>query len=144
MNTNHTSKSSRIVLILAFCLFCSVLLNVVQFSAAHDQPVSAHRTVGTYCTNNMLPSGEYLVLDQESRYCRYVQLEGILDSGSYQEEQQGQYALLSDTGEPFSILIVDDTAYLFSGGGLTAYSKLSDVPTYINVPERRTGNQSES
>ena len=90
MNTNHTSKSSRIVLILAFCLFCSVLLNVIQFYAAHDQPVSAHRTVGTYCTNNMLPSGEYLVLDQESRYCRYVQLEGILDSGSYRLQSIGK------------------------------------------------------
>lgn len=133
MNARQAFKPSRIILILAVCLFCSVLLNVIQFSTAHDQPASAHHTVGTYCTNSMMLDGEYLVFDQEGRYCRYVQFGGIFERGTYAEDGQGQYALSSDEGEHTSVLIVDDTAYLFSGGGLTAYPKMSDVPTFINV-----------
>lgn len=133
MSARQAFKPSRIILILAVCLFCSVLLNVIQFSAAHGQSAPMHHTVGTYCTNNMMLDGEYLVLDREGMYCRYVQFGGIFERGTYAEDGQRQYALSSDEGEHTSVLIVDDTAYLFSGGGLTAYSKISDVPTFINV-----------
>jgi len=121
-----------VILVMVVLLCTSLTLNVVQYNGKS----ASFSIKGTYCTDSDLPSGEYLVFDDNGNYFRYIQVNGVLENGTYVEAEENQFNLLSDCKESSCILLVKDGVYLFSGGNtLTFYSRVSNKLVFLGNSE---------
>ena len=134
------TTSQWAIALLGLGLLLSLAANC-WFYTRLDGPLPPLR--GTYCTNAARPGGEYLLLDGESRFCRYTQEEGFLDDGTFEEIGENRYALRSSQGRSFCALRTREGLTLFNGEENTVYSlsrmgKATESTYYlISVPEEQ-------
>lgn len=83
--------------------------------------------------------GEYIVFENDGSSClRYMQFDESPVTGSFKSLGECFYSIVyndvSDERENTDYFYVrGDEIYLLSGGKMTEYTKIADVPTYINT-----------
>lgn len=118
----HTK--TLVLVLLALSLLGNLTLASIMRESKREKSL-----VGTYCTGDgRQPGGEYLVFTQDGAYTRYRQLEAP-EEGAYR--QDGHVFYLDAVAGHYD---GKDTVVLFTGQDAAAYSRLSDIPMYINVP----------
>ena len=73
-------------------------------------------------------SGTYIIFDSYGHFCRYSEIAGIIDDGTYQLHKDRHYVLTSSNGKLYVILISpsENGLYFFDGEkGLEFHSKVA-------------------
>lgn len=132
----NMGKKNSIVLVLVIVLTVSLLANGILLGIIFD--TSEKSIVGTYCTNGgKVPDGKYIVFEPNGDYVIYKQFE-LIEKGRYTAAENHIYTLkqAESGGEPCNAVFNNsDVIYFSSDNKVETLSKISDVPTYINLQD---------
>ncbi|MCL2580297.1 MAG: hypothetical protein FWE32_09775 [Oscillospiraceae bacterium] len=119
-----------IIIVLVVALSASFFVNYVD---PRNQQIH-----GTYISGDqMSPDAVYLVFEQESpvyggNFAKYRQFE-MMEYGSFAPLEGNIYSLYG-ASSTWKVIFVDNAVYLiYQTGEVSAFARLSRMPTYINV-----------
>lgn len=133
-------KGTIVILVLLAISFCINIFFITytcyKNSSASDKPI-----VGTYCTSNG-PSGNgiYFCFERDGNYVIYKQF-NVIENGTYKKENNNIYLLKKSGNDKSQYIIYNDNDsihYVDSSNNVTYFSRIGDIPTYINVQKSDT------
>lgn len=138
-----TIPNGKKQLVVHVLLIISLLLNIgLLVFAFYQKPQPLVSITGTYIAGaEVSPDCNYLVLQADGSYVLYKQFE-LLEEGCYMPEAANIYALTAQDGAARSVIYEDGADTLYVTGldnSIVVFSKISQMPTFINLP--KYGNQ---
>lgn len=122
-------RNSRII-VLVILLFVSIFFNI-KLKSQLDRFTTIRNIRGTYKNENV-PDPEYFVFS-DGEFYRYKQFQ-LLDKGTYENIYDNVYIIKSDNIDEY-IIYSNDKFHFYDRNNdyVIKYSKISNVPTYINI-----------
>jgi len=121
-----------IILLLAFLLLCSIVVNLIQMREPSPLPI-----VGTFLHADQGFAGLYLVFEHDGSFAKYRQFE-VPERGTYIPAGAGIYTLQSRAGDFITqVLYRGEHIYMLTPDGkIMVFLRIDTVPTFINVRPR--------
>lgn len=121
---------------LAILLFISLFYNI-KLKSKLDKILTISNIKGTYQNENILDP-EYFVFS-EGEFYRYKQFQ-LLDKGTYEKIYDNVYILKSSHIDEY-IVYSNEKFHFYDRdkNHIMLYSKISNIPTFINVDIRKDG-----
>lgn len=119
------------VIALSICI-----LGLLLYAVGLNQQLNRYRQpriVGTYLNGTAeMGNAEYVVFTQDGLFFRYRQFQ-MLETGTYETSGEGIFAVEQGAQTEFAVLRGEEVCCGGGTGGITVYTKMDDIPTFINV-----------
>lgn len=123
---SRSTKFHWLLAVLALSLIANLVFAVQTLSQTPEK-----RIMGTYCMGNPgIPTDTtvYLAITKDGTYTLYRQF-ALLEEGKFRLDENSLY-LESGAG----YYDRRDTIVVFGNGKINVFTRISDVPEYVNVP----------
>ncbi len=122
--------------IVALLIILITFAGVISYNSYKNMPKSV---VGTYCAGDQKSEdAKYIALQNDGGYIIYEQF-NLIEKGSYKKEHENIFSLTPENKDEIMQWIIynerDLIYYINSLDSPAVFSRISDIPTYINLQD---------